>query len=133
MTILVAEDEIILQKVLKEEFESEDFKVVAVSNGKEALEAMKSKSSRPDIVLLDLLMPVMDGFEFLDEVKKDKVNNLSAIPVIVLSNLGQDEEIKNALKLGASDYFVKSQHPISEVIEKVKNFLDKGVVATRKK
>lgn len=133
MKILVAEDEKVLAQVLKEEFEGEGFDVSTAENGKEALDVMKSKSHRPDMVLLDLLMPVMDGFAVLKEVSEDRINNLKDIPVIVLSNLGQDEEIKRAFQLGATDYFVKSQHPIAEVVEKVKNFLSKPKEVSYKK
>jgi len=125
MRILIAEDENILGDVLKDEFESDGFEVSIARNGKEALEIMKSKSNRPDIVLLDLMMPVLNGFKFLEEIQKDETYNLKAIPVIVSSSLGQDEDIKKVMKLGAADYFVKSQHPISELIEKVKTFLEK--------
>ena len=123
MNILIVEDEKLLSKVLKEEFEEAGFDVIATLNGSDALKELKSGSEDIDLVLLDLLMPVMDGFEVLEEMHKDQI--LSSVPVIVLSNLGQDEEIKRAIKLGASDYFVKSQHPISEVVEKVKAFLEK--------
>jgi DNA-binding response OmpR family regulator len=122
MNILIAEDEKLLSKVLKEEFEEAGFDVSVSSNGSDALKELKS-GSEIDLVLLDLLMPVMDGFQVLEEIQKDQI--LNSIPVIVLSNLGQDEEIKRAIKLGAADYFVKSQHPISEVVEKVKIFLEK--------
>lgn len=125
MKILIAEDEKVLAKVLKDEFEEEGISVLLAENGKDALEIMKSKTNRPDAVLLDLLMPVMDGFAVLEEVSKDRVGSLRNIPIIVLSNLGQDEEIKRALNLGALDYFVKTQHPVLEVIEKVRNFLEK--------
>ena len=125
MKILIAEDEQILGKVLKEEFEDAGFNTTLATNGLEALKAMKTKSTRPDIILLDILMPVVDGFQVLEEMKKDSIDNLSVIPVIVLSNLGQDDEIKKAIQLGAADYFVKSQHPISEVVEKVRAFLEK--------
>lgn len=125
MNILIVEDERLLSKVLKEEFEEAGFKVIQSFNGLDALKDLKAKSKDIDLVLLDLLMPVVDGFQVLEEMQKDQVYNLSSIPVIVLSNLGQDEEIKRAFKSGASDYFVKSQHPISEVVEKVKKFLEK--------
>jgi len=123
--ILIAEDEKILAEVLKEEFKAVGFKVFSAETGKDALEIMRSKTNRPDAVLLDLLMPVMDGFTVLEKVAKDKVYGLKDIPIIVLSNLGQDAEIKRALQLGAADYFVKSQHPLLEVVEKVKEFLEK--------
>lgn len=79
------------------------------------------KSFHPDLVLLDLILPKKDGFEVLQELKADP--GLKQIPVVVLSNLGQDEEIKKALDLGAVDYLVKVQHPINEVVEKVRKYL----------
>jgi len=126
MNILIAEDEKTLASVLKEEFELEGFSVIPVSNGKEAMDILNSKPNDINLIILDLLMPVRDGFQVLEEIKNDKVHGLGLIPIMVLSNLGQDEEIKKALSLGATDYFVKSQHPISEVVEKVKKFLEKG-------
>ncbi|MHB9019407.1 MAG: response regulator [Minisyncoccota bacterium] len=128
MNIIIAEDERLLSKVLKEEFEEAGFKIIQTFNGLETLKELKAKSKNIDLVLLDLLMPVINGFQVLEEMQKDRVDNLRAIPVIVLSNLGQDEDIKKAMSLGAVDYFVKAQHPISEVVEKVKNFLEKGGV-----
>lgn len=122
MNILIAEDEKLLSKALKEEFEEAGFDIIMASNGEDALKELRSGKGI-DLLLLDLLMPVVDGFQVLEEMQKDQM--LSSVPVIVLSNLGQDEEIKRAIKLGAADYFVKSQHPISEVVEKVKNFSEK--------
>jgi len=131
--ILIAEDEKLLSKVLKEEFEEAGFKVTAVFNGLEALKELKDKVEDIDLVILDLLMPVVDGFKVLEEMHNDQVYGLNSLPVIVLSNLGQDDEIKRAFKFGATDYFVKSQHPISEVVEKVQNFLEKPRVVSMKK
>ncbi|MEK9174700.1 MAG: response regulator [Patescibacteria group bacterium] len=74
------------------------------------------------MILLDLLMPKKDGFYVLEVVKNNPEWKL--IPVLVLSNLGGDEEIKKAIALGADDYFVKSQHPVEDVIQKVKIMLD---------
>lgn len=124
MRILIAEDEEILGRVLKEEFEAEGYNVILVVNGSDVIKELKKDGLKDiDLVLLDLLMPVVDGFQVLEELQKNQA--LGSVSVIVLSNLGQDEEIKRAIKLGAMDYFVKSQHPISEVVEKVKNFLEK--------
>lgn len=131
--ILIAEDEKLLAKVLKEEFEDAGFDVVSAFNGLDALKELKAKSKDIDLVILDLLMPVIDGFQVLEEMRKDQTHNLSSIPVIVLSNLGQDDEIKRAFQSGAADYFVKSQHPISEVVEKVKHFLEKPKKISLKK
>ena len=118
--VLVVEDEEFLVRALKDNLESEGCAVDAAMNGEEAMEQLRK--SRPNIILLDLLMPKKDGFYVLEEVKKNPEWKL--IPVIILSNLGGDAEIKRALEMGADDYFVKSQHPIEEVIEKVKEYLE---------
>jgi len=105
---------------LKDNLEAEGYKVDMALNGEEALEHIRN--NRPNLILLDLLMPKQDGFYVLEKVRKNPEWKL--IPIIVLSNLGGDLEIKRALELGADDYFVKSQHPIEEVIEKVKEYLE---------
>ncbi len=83
-----------------------------------------TRKELPDLILLDLVLPKKSGFDVLTELKADP--ELKNIPVIVSSNLGQDEEIKRALQLGAMDYLVKSQHPINEVVEKVNAQVLKG-------
>lgn len=118
--ILIAEDEHFLVTALKDNFKAEGYEVETASNGEEAV--AKIKKEMPNIVLLDLLMPKKDGFYVLQEIKKNP--ECRTIPIIVLSNFGGDAEIKRALEMGADDYFVKSQHPIEEVIEKIKEYLD---------
>lgn len=118
--ILIVEDEEFLTRALKDNLEAEKCTVDIAINGEEALGRIKSR--RPDIILLDLLMPKKDGFCVLEEIKKNPEWKL--IPVIVLSNLGGDAEIKKALEMGADDYFVKSQHPIEEIIEKINEYLE---------
>lgn len=121
--ILIAEDEEILLNVLKDRFEGEGWAVATAQDGEEAIGAIKR--SLPDLVLLDLLMPKKDGFEVLKEIRSNpEYKNLPVI--IVLSNLGSDEDIKKALALGANDYFVKTQHPMSEIVEKVKKYESGG-------
>ncbi len=117
--ILIVEDEEVLYRVLEEKFEKADFAVKVAEDGERAMSLVKS--FHPDLVLLDLILPKKDGFEVLQELKADP--GLKQIPVVVLSNLGQDEEIKKALDLGAVDYLVKVQHPINEVVEKVRKYL----------
>ena len=117
--ILIVEDEEFLLRAVKDNLESEGYAVTTAADGEEAMERIRKE--RPDLILLDLLMPKRDGFFVLQEVKKNPEWKL--IPIIVLSNLGGDVEIKKALEMGADDYFVKSQHPIEEVIEKVKEYL----------
>ena len=115
MKILIVEDEEILLNVLKDRFEAEGWEVTVAKNGEEAMTAINKASF--ELVLLDLLMPKKDGFQVLEEVRNNP--ELKNLPIIVLSNLGGDEDIKKALALGANDYFVKTQHPMSEVVEKV--------------
>lgn len=118
--ILIVEDENFLVQALKDNLEVEGCTTDVAINGDEAMEHIRSH--HPNLILLDLLMPKRDGFYVLEEVKKNPEWRL--IPIIVLSNLGSDSEIKRALEMGADDYFVKSQHPIEEVIEKVKDYLE---------
>jgi len=122
MRILIAEDEDTLRNVLKDRFESEGWDVFIAKDGEEATDSIKKNSL--DLVLLDLLMPKKDGFEVLSEIRS--VAELKTLPIIVLSNLGGDEDIKKALALGANDYFVKTQHPMSEVVEKAKAYISRG-------
>lgn len=118
--ILIVEDEEFLVRTLQDNLVSEGFKVDAAMDGEEALS--KLAKDKPDLILLDLLLPKKDGFYVLNQVKQNPEWKL--IPVIVLSNLGGDTEIKKALEMGADDYFVKSQHPIQEVVEKVKDYIE---------
>jgi two-component system alkaline phosphatase synthesis response regulator PhoP len=117
--IVIVEDEEALARVLKEKFEGEEFEVELAMDGSVALGVIQKM--RPDLVLLDLMLPKRDGIDVLKDIKADR--DLENLPVIVLSNLDGDEDIKQAIALGAKDYFVKSQHPIKEVVEKVKDFL----------
>jgi DNA-binding response OmpR family regulator len=119
MKILICEDEITLAKVLQEKFEREEFSVVIVASGDEIVSA--AQKEKPDIILLDLVMPKLDGLQALALMKKDI--ELKNIPVIILSNLNDDEKIKKALDLGVVDYVVKASHPINEVVEKVYNYV----------
>lgn len=123
--ILIVEDEEFLARALKDNLETEGYGIAVAANAEEAMESVRK--SPPDLILLDLLMPKMSGFFVLEEVKKSEEWKL--IPVIVLSNLGGDADIKKAMELGADDYFVKSQHPIEEVIDEIKKYLG-GAKAT---
>ena len=122
--ILIVEDETAMAEVLRDEFALHQFEIVVAKNGEEAMK--KLHSAKPDFVLLDLLLPKKDGFTVLKEMKAD--DELRDIPVVVLSNLGQDDDIKLAISLGAADYFVKAQHPIKEIIEKVQKYMVQGTI-----
>lgn len=117
--VLIVEDEEFLVQVLKDNLQMEDCVIDTAMNGDEAIDHIRG--NRPNLVLLDLLMPKQDGFYVLKEMKKNP--EWEKIPVVVLSNLGGDSEIKRALEMGAENFFVKSQHPIGEVVEKIKEYL----------
>lgn len=118
--VLIVEDEEFLAKTLEDNLVSEGFEIDLAMDGEKALE--KIEKNKPNLILLDLLLPGKDGFYILGQIKQNPEWKL--IPVIVLSNLGDDTDIKKALELGADDYFVKSQHPIQEVVDKVKKYLE---------
>lgn len=114
--ILIIEDDDFFRELLRKKLSSKDFNIFEAIDGERGIAAMKEK--KPDLVLLDLLLPNVDGFEVLAKVKSD--SDISSIPIIVLSNLGQQEDIEKALKLGASDYLIKSQFDINQIVDKVK-------------
>lgn len=116
LKLLIVEDDAFLQKILVAKFGKEGFAISTASDGKEGLDLIKKE--RPNLILLDLIMPVMDGFDVLYAVKADR--DLKAIPVIVLTNLAQDEDAKRAKDLGAADFLVKGDLAINELVRKVK-------------
>ena len=117
--VLIVEDEEFLVRALKDNLISEGHTVSVAMDGEAAFDELKKK--KPALILLDLLLPKKNGFDVLRDIRMDP--EWQHIPVVILSNLGEDSEIKRALELGANDYFVKSQHPIQEVIEKVREYL----------
>ena len=115
--MLIAEDEESLAKVFREKFEREKFAVETVDSGDMVLST--AKKFMPDVILLDIILPKKTGLVVLKELKADP--EVGHIPVVMMSNLDGDEQIKESLKNGAADYLVKSQHPINEMVEKVNN------------
>ena len=115
--ILVAEDEKPLAKALNLKLAKMGFLVKNVFNGNEALQALAQEHF--DFLLLDLMMPGVDGFAVLDNMQKQNI----AVPTAVLSNLGQDEDVKRAKALGAKTYFVKADTPILNIVNYVKDQL----------
>ncbi len=117
--VLVIEDdkflrELILQKLTKEGYETSE-----AIDGEEGIK--KIKEEKPHLILLDLILPGIDGFEVLSRMRDDSA--VSSIPVIILSNLGQKEDVEKGLKLGAADYLIKAHFTPGEIIEKIKNIL----------
>lgn len=114
-TVLIAEDDRFLAKAYEAKLEQSGFRVEIARDGEETLSMMRSV--KPNIVLLDLVMPVKNGFEVLEGVRKDQV--LKRIPIVIVSNLGQEADVKRGMDLGAVDYLVKAEHSLQQIAELV--------------
>ncbi len=119
--ILLVEDDKFLSEMYVTKLTESGFETEVASDGPEAL--VKIEERKPDLILLDIVLPKMDGFEFLRLLKKNE--SLNAIHVIILSNLGQKEEVEKGLGLGADDYIIKAHFTPTEVVAKVKKILNK--------
>ncbi len=117
--IIILEDDRILLKALNIELISNGFEVLSATDGASGIKIIEKEN--PDLVLLDLVMPKMHGFEVLKKLKNNK--NTKNIPVIILSNLGQEEEIKKGMELGAFDYYKKASTDLNELSDKIKKSL----------
>ncbi len=113
--ILIVEDEEILLDLLQKRLKKEGYDVLLARNGEEGLKMIKEE--RPDLVLLDIIMPKMSGFQVMEEMNKEE--SLKEIPVIIISNSGQPVEIGRAQQLGAKDWLIKTEFDPKEVLEKV--------------
>ncbi len=114
--ILIIEDDKFLRELIAQKLMREDFEVSEAIDGEDGIK--KITEEKPSLILLDLILPGIDGFEVLSRMKEDSA--LSAIPVIILSNLGQKEDVERGLKLGAVDYLIKAPFTPGEIIEKIK-------------
>ena len=117
--ILIIEDDRFLRELISRKLLDEGFVIVEAMDGEEGIK--KTKEEKPDLILLDLILPSIDGFEVLSQIKKDE--SVKSIPVVILSNLGQKEEVEKGLKLGAIDYLIKAHFTPGEIIEKIKSNL----------
>ncbi|MDD2753233.1 MAG: response regulator [Candidatus Portnoybacteria bacterium] len=116
-TILLIEDEPTLQKALSTALSQEGYDVKNALDGEIGLRL--ARETKPNIILLDLILPKMDGFEVLEELKKD--DSVKDIPVIVLTNLESTQDIERALALGATNYLVKANYDLKDIVEKVRD------------
>ena len=121
-TILLVEDDQILVKMYTRKFEKEGFKVLSAFDGEGGLSTLTGASPKPNIILLDVMLPKINGFELLEKIKADPASK--DIPVILLTNLGGGEaDREKGMKLGAVDYLVKSDMTPTQIVEKVKGVI----------
>jgi DNA-binding response OmpR family regulator len=118
-TVFLIEDDTFMQEIIQGELQSHGYIVVETGDGEEALSilAVEDKASAFDIILLDLLLPKMHGFEILKRIKTTKY--LAKVPVLILSNLGDRREIEEGLALGAVDYLIKTNYTPNEIVRRV--------------
>jgi len=117
--ILVVEDDKFLRELISQKLSREGYTVIEAIDGEKGIESIKENV--PDIVLLDLILPGIDGFEVLAKMKSDP--NLANIAVIILSNLGQKDDIEKGMEMGANDYLIKAHFTPGEIIEKIQSIV----------
>ena len=116
--ILIIEDEIVLAEMYKEKLEKEGFEVFLASEIREGIEI--AKKERPDLILLDILLPRENGVSFLEKIKKEEIKD---IPIVAFSNYDDPETKKRAFELGVKEYLIKANYTPGEIVEKIKNYL----------
>ena len=120
--VLLVEDDPFLSSLLKNRLQKEGLEVILARDGEEALNSLKS--GKPDLILLDLILPKKSGFEVMEEMRNDPQIQSQEMPIIIISNLGQPEDISRGQELGAIEYFIKAKTSIDELVEKIKGFLE---------
>jgi len=123
VNVLLVEDDAFLREICSKKLTKEGYTVYEAIDGEQALSGIES--AKPDIVLLDIILPAIDGFQILSQIRTNKNKKIAKVPVIMLSNLGQDDDIKKAMDMGANDYLVKAHFTTEEIIEKIKVLLKK--------
>lgn len=118
--ILLIEDDKFISNMIVEKLKKAGLVVNLAEDAESGL--AKIQKEKPDLILLDIILPGMDGYEFLEKLKADK--ELSSISVLILSNLGQKDEIERGLKLGAKDFWIKAYHDLDEIVQKTKQLLE---------
>lgn len=120
--ILIVDDEKLLNDLYVTKFKKEGYEVFSAFNGEDALQLARQED--PDLILLDILMPKLNGIETLKEIRLD--DNLKNTPVVILSVLGEPDDVSQGLEAGANGYLVKGQSTPAETVEKVKEMLATG-------
>lgn len=121
-TVLIIEDEKMLAEMYVTKFSMEGFSVTQANDGASGLE--KARKEKPNIILLDIIMPKLDGFAVLKQLRSDAA--FKKTQIVLLTNLGQEDDVKKGKELGANDYFVKANHTPADVVVKVKELLARG-------
>lgn len=119
MRVALIEDEDFLRELYKREFEAAGFNLDGFATGEDGLAALKQ--NQYDVILLDIMLPGINGLQVLKQIKQDEATK--GIPVILLTNLGQDEVIKEGFTLGAEGYLIKAAYSTKQVVEEMKNIL----------
>ncbi len=117
--ILIIEDEETLQKALAQYLQEENFDVLSAMDGEKGIEMVKAE--KPDLVLLDIILPKKDGFQVLEEIKQNETTK--KIPVILLTNLESIDDIQKAFDKGATTYLVKSEYKLEDIVKKINEIL----------
>jgi OmpR family response regulator RpaB len=119
--ILIVEDDPALRDVLSTKVKSLNYTIIIAKDGEQAIS--KFKVEHPDLVLLDIVLPLKSGFEVLEEIK---IKLRSKVPVIILSNLSEPQDVETAKNLGAVDYIIKSNLTLKEIVVKINNAIKKS-------
>ncbi|MDP3057802.1 MAG: response regulator [bacterium] len=117
--ILIIEDDSFLIKAYQIKFERSGYDVLVALDGDEGFKM--AKKEMPKLIVLDLMLPKMNGFEFLKKIKSDE--SMKGIPVVALSNLGQRSDQEKAFSLGAVEYFIKTEYTLEEIINKISKYI----------
>jgi len=119
--ILIVEDDKFLRDLIGKKLKSEGFDTILAVDGEEAVK--KVKEEKPSLILLDLILPGIDGFEVLKQIKSDSSESIRQTPVIILSNLGQKDDVEKGINLGAADFLIKAHFTPGEIVDKIKQVL----------
>ncbi len=121
--ILVVEDDTFLRQLIAAKMEADGFDIFVAVDAEAAFKYLEQ--SKPEIILLDLMLPGLDGFQILEQIKKDPRNKDT--PVVILSNLSQKEDVDRAMLLGAKDFWVKAYLTLDDIVEKIDAIIGKKI------
>lgn len=119
-TIMVAEDDVFISDIYDIKLKDAGYNVIMANNGREAIDKLES-GVRPDLILLDIVMPYMDGFDVLEAINQRE--EWKSIPIVLLTNLSQKEDVDRGIGLGAKDFLIKSHFTPTEVLAKVQKYI----------